>query len=257
MERIEACRDLAKVATKNRAAGKALCAVAVTEDKELKTPALEALEKVDGRIHPHVLALLIDADPSQHFQALDALCKSREDALEASAVIIEHFWWNLMPFTRFAPTVPTKFAAHPNSGLIIKDTQALAVIAADEPAACEILYRVAKRDAGLKFADRNAPDITRDFQVVESSISALYALSESKPETRTKAVEAVVIGFDNPLTQKDRFWVQTYLQALMKYGKDAKAIVPTLKKLKFDSDKTTRELAVEALKRIDPDEKQQ
>lgn len=191
--------------------GEAVCQAILDPSPDVKTAALEALEKIDPTVHPHMVTLMIGQNKALAIHELGTLGKKAKSALpvliyyhqtgkgKEFSTVLGHLLF-LDPLTKIAPS--------------------------DKRISQLVLNEVAKktssytRSYALTFLDKIDVDTTVKLDVL------LIALNDGD-----SAVEVIA--------------------AIAKIGPDAAKAVPALNKLKFSPDDVVRQAAIKALSKIE------
>ena len=217
--RVAAANGLKAIGEDADDAGGALCLATLDPAAAVREAALEAIEKVRPALYKNVVVLAVEADRGKRFQAIEALRKLEERALPAVPLVLRELKAELVE-SRGATyyRIPLTFLA----AVKAKDSETIKTIAAGAIGAAIPDGRIACLDALLNLSADNDDLRKQAFQVFQRAIGD------------TESQVAV-----------------TAINAIPKFEKRAKAMLPTLKKLKLSTDEKIREAATKAVSEIE------
>jgi len=88
--RVAAARELAKLGKAAQPATRALCEMATEPSDDIRSEALEALEKVAPSLYPHAVTLLVDKQVPKQTRAVQLLARMGDEARPAVPLILHH-----------------------------------------------------------------------------------------------------------------------------------------------------------------------
>jgi HEAT repeat protein len=182
--------------------------------------ALDALEKINPTLHKPIVTLLVDRDINVKLDAIHQLGKLGSDARPAIPLLISFF------HTQNLPGLGQHYF-----GIGILD--ALKAIDPENKDYIELLLNAIR-------IGPNSPSHVR-IRAIEHALD----LVQSKKLDTARLVKPLVSALNDLGCRLQA------IKALGELGVDAKDAIPTLKKLKLDPDKTTRETVEAALKKIE------
>jgi hypothetical protein len=236
--RVAAARKIGALGEeKGLPAARALCQAA-TAPGQVRTAALEALEKVHPRLYPHVVTLIADNDSNHHYQALGAIAKMGEEAGPAVPVLQAHL--------KFVTSLVGRLEDYDDSLLVMNpaDTMAIPLVVElarlDEDAAIRsVFYRYKRARTSVLYKQEKASILTA------ANAIAMGRIAGREP-TAAKVVADTLLPHSNNLVR------YAGLVSLSLF--DPPAAVGTqkaVKRLKTDSDKAVRELAAEVDRKLE------
>jgi TPR repeat protein len=226
--RIAALERLTALGSEANLAGEELIEALSDPEPRVRKAASAGLEKVNPKVHPHVMTILGGADPVAGLEGLRKVGPDAAIAVPLVIHLIDH------PPLRIPPN-GTKLAPVPLGDIY-------AVLAGigpkDRRVATIILGAVARR------VPRNdAPEPTRVGPGLEVRLRALRQLERIEAGTDEK-VKALVAALD------DGWGTVEVVHALEVMRKDAAAALPALKKLKDSPSEAVRKAAAQAVEKI-------
>jgi hypothetical protein len=213
--RIEALEMLAKLGPEGRAATPAVLDLLTTAklSPKLQSAGLAALEKINPAVYKPMLTLLLDES-----------IENREEALKQIAEL------PMQELAAFYPVIIRSYQAervrsNAESGMLPRYLQFLADHFPDKPEVPQLFLQA------ITFAGPNARGSAARAKAVE--------LSPKLTLDRKQFYKALVSG----LNDEDPDARAEVIKALASYKGEAKAILPLLKRLKFDKNQSVREAA--------------
>jgi HEAT repeat protein len=219
-ERIEALDELAKMGSKAVAASSSVTDLVVSGTSTVRDAALQCLEKIDPKCHPHIVTMLYDNTAHKRRDAMVALQDLGAKATGAVPAL-KSYYQSSVTTTRSIYDLPDYFAL-----------QALASIVPNDPAIINEVLLIVSRP------------ITARSQYDTTSRGVGIALLDKVAIKNDKKVAALIPALDDP---RYRLIV---VNRLGKLGADAKPALPALAKLKTDPNSEVRQAAARAIEDI-------
>ena len=231
-ERIEALDQFAKLGEKAQGATAMIVSLMMDNTPAVREAAAACMEKVDPKLHKHVVAILYDNNSTNKTDAEEALAKLGERA-EGAVPALKYRW---------SITV----ADAGESTLRLPDYTALValvcIVPDDAQVANEVLRLLASPYRGG--FDGLVADNNRLFAF--RLIDHLPGVSDAKKVAAlSTALSAATLAF--PRDDKSQLIA---IEKLVKYGAEAKPALPALMKLKLAGNEDVRKAAVKAVETI-------
>jgi HEAT repeat protein len=212
--RLDALEKVAKLGAEGRAATPALLDFLTTPklSPRFQNAALTALEKVNPKVHKPLLSLLLDESTETRTEALTQVDELPEAELKAFYPVI------LRTFTA------ERIRSRGDSILLPQYLTLMSTHYAEKPEVADAFIQTiaynpnARGSAARTQAVTLAPNLTLDRKLYFKAL--VSALSDDNPEARTAVVKAIGA-----------------------YKDEARALLPILKRLKFDKTQSVREAA--------------
>jgi len=222
-EQIRAAQDIAKLGA--AAAGPAvpaLCEAIADNNSKVAAAALEALEKVDAKLHKLLTALLFDGSEKKRSDAMQDI--SQLENVEVTVPVLIANVRNRIAKDNDRNGIP---------GDLVRAIDALQSIAPKNPSYLKLLV-----DASGPGNPRN-----KNRNYVIKALGDLAAENEKSIPTIKRALAA-------SLVDRSKDTRVAALEAIGKIGLPAKDLAATVKKLKFDGEADVRDAASAALEKI-------
>jgi HEAT repeat protein len=230
-ERIEAMEQLAKLGEKAQGATFAVVLAMMDGTPAIREAAASCLEKVDPKLHKHVVTMLFDTSETKKAEAEEALGKLGERA-EGAVPALKARWSQTL-------------ANAGDSSLRLPDYAALIAlvsIAPDDPqVANEVLRLLASPYRG-----------GFDGLVAENNRVFAFRLMDRIDVPAAKKVAALSAALSAATTSSlgDQKGQLTAIEQLVKHGAEAKPALPVLMKLKLSNSEEVRKAAGAAVEKI-------
>jgi len=237
--RIAAAKKIAELGEeKGKPAARALCQMASTKGPIVR-PALDALEKVNPKLYPHVVTLIVDNESSNHYRAIGEIARMGNDGRSAVPVLMAH--------ARGMVKLAGKVADWNN--LLLTST-------ASETMAIPLLVELAAIDKADKIRDafiRHGRTFRTD-TLYRQEKAAILATADAIALSRVAGDEAPVVRLiaDTIMTSTNNMMRYGAIVALRLANPSTVLVVQKqVKKVKTDADKAVREEAAEVDKALD------
>jgi hypothetical protein len=227
--RVKALEQIAARGAEASDLGEELIEAMADKAPEVRRAASEALEKVNPKVHPHVVTILFGMNKAAGVAGLQKLGTEASIAVPLLLALIEHPPMQI-PFngTRLAPIpLGDLYAAAASVGP--KDARVAATILAT------VARPVPRTDAAR-------PSLIGPRLAVRLRALRQVGRIEATADEKVKAVVAAL---------GDGWGQVELIQALEAMGKDAAAALPVLKQLKLSSDDAVRKAAARAVEKIE------
>ena len=236
--RIAAARKIAELGeNKGKPAARALCQMAV-QMGAVRRPALDALEKVDPKLYPHIVTLIVDNESSNHYKAIGEIAGLGNEARSATPVLMAH----AKAMVRLAGRVGDY------NNLLLTST-------ASETMAIPLLVELAAIDKSDKLRDaflRHGRTVRTD-TLYQQEKAALLATADAIALARIAGDETAVVKLiaDTIMGSTNNMMRYGAIVALrLSNPKTVLAVQRQVKRAKTDADKAVREEAVEVDKNL-------
>ena len=245
--RLDAIEKLAKLGPDGKAAREALIESGMMDpSKVIREAASFAMEKIDPLLYRLVQVVLIDNALSNRLDAAVALSKMGADA-EPSLPAVRLLFTQCMSNKVFSPYDALVFfkiiwKIDPEDQQVRRGV--LAAVGAPDVALASWALRTKSGRVGA-FTRQHALDLNIEFASLSWTVrrTAVATMHEMQFESKHKYA-ALMTAFGN---SDDRIFI---IEELAKLGPDAKGAIPTLTKLKLDTNLTIRDSATRALDAI-------
>jgi HEAT repeat protein len=232
--RQKAIESIAEMGADASAASEQLINALNDKAPAVQQSALDALEKVNPALHKPVLTLLVDMNFQTKMDAVKELGKLGSDAKPAIPLLLRFY----QSQSQYDPRNPYPYWQHWCGVEILVSLNAIDSESKDFLATLTNAISINKEST---HPQRNG---FLDSKVRQKAIDLALELVKSKKLDASKTVKPLVSAL------ADKSCRVQAIKALGELGVDAKDAIPDLTKLKTDSDKDTREAAIDALKKI-------
>jgi hypothetical protein len=246
-EKIAAAAALAKLGSSAVAACQPLVVMAMSEDETTQQSELDALEKIHPDLHKHILVLLVEGEYRKHVAASKAIGAMGDRGRPAVPLLLARLKLLLTePPRRIVSRSERLHGAYyygmaglgtGEKYMYSADMEALLRLASDDDQFAALLTQIAKSPRwGDPTAYRSVPT-----DVIDAVAKVGQAHAAKRPPMVATLVE--MLSAERPDVR--------VIDYLKKFGKDAVAAGPVLKKLRLHPDDRTRSAARDALAEIE------
>jgi hypothetical protein len=240
-DRIRAANQLARMGPKGKAAARALCEAALEDKGEGRQAALEALEKVHPELYKHVLVLLVDQEFRNHVNASQGIGRLKEEGAPALPILLDHIQKCLSDQRE-----PPLASVYNTTSLLDADLRALVEIAPNNQEVWKCLVDMLKSEPGHRLYSRFEGARARTV-----AAECMTKVGKDNSAARSVFVPPLIKATNVTIyDQRDKATCLAAIRTLGSFGPAAKDAVPTLKKLKIDTDERIRRAASQALEAI-------
>jgi len=260
-DRVKAAQEIGELGDDGKPLAKALCAAATDPSPKVAEAALAALEKVRPDLHKPVaiIATYNQINPTERvLHAIGDITKMGQDAAPAAPTILSCIRFGIALLNQ--PSLDVGPSGRHGEELIYPCLEAMLAIDPDNVAFTKLVLQYAserfkipghlpgpKTSLAPPIQDLSAP-----MQKVRSAaIKTLGKLKESNPQHKQVVCVLVWCLYDQPTDRFTASPAYEAAQSLGSLGPAAKEAVPYLKKLKSHPDQIYRDVAEEALKKIE------
>jgi hypothetical protein len=245
-DRIAAAKELGKLSKPVAPAIKALCEATLDPSEELRSEALESLEKLAPPLYPHVVTLLVDKDIFKLRRAVRAIAALETRGGSAVAVILHDL--------KRTTTRRGQFVGYLERDEIVARSD----LAPENQAVLDFIINLAKHpdveQDKFRPIKQDRPEVTDTLRRGHWRVYPLLVLADiglRHPSKRKQIVPVLVAALDtkgDSLTQRVRS--EAAILGLACIGPEAKAALPALKKMRLNANEAVRKLATSAVEQI-------